>query len=772
MKRFFQLFMVFFVLSAIISCQTAVESSGSDGGGGGGGGNNDNFTDKTAPLFSESPALTDIGGTSFTVTGKVNENGKVYCYVAADGAAAPDSASVKSGTGSVCAFSSNVTANTAFSIVNSNPNLVPATAYDVYVIAEDGSGNCTASPVKLDVTMGVADTTAPLFTSKSVTPQSTSATVAAVIDENGSIYAVVVASGSAAPTADEVKSGSNYGSTIVVSFVKSSSNSTSFSLSLTGLTGATAYDVYVVAGDDEASPNLTSPEKFSITTLSADSQSWTDGKLPYVNNSEVVSTIIKAYLSVTKVGKMYGVVVASGAAVPSAAQVKAGQDGSGTALAATFAKNYSITSSGIDTYKYLTFTGLTAQTTYDLYFTADNASGVCIEPVYKVTVTTSAPDMVAPEWTAAYPKIDTITSSGFKLYSAQSKIGNIYGVVVLSGSGEPTLDQIKSGKDSTGAAAKYVYTKTVSTANTSYYSTISTLTSNTAYDVYLVGASEGGALMASSTKLTVTTLSAVAAFSAISPAKGAVNVALTSNVTLTFTESLDAAVKGTVTFNGTAVDSSKVTVSGKTIVLDLDDFAASTTYTGIEISGFKDSSANALSYADAAYSFTTGTGAILPASPVFTGSDMETDMHDSNGLKPTGTEYSSTVYKNGVRSLHVSTAASGSANGYIFSSAVNCSSKGSYTKITFYIKGTASAKSLSINYGGKFFNLGTIADNAATISTSSTNSYTGSLSFADWTKITLDISALDDAAITAAKMSFKFGSGSAYDIYIDDIMYE
>ena len=108
----------------------------------------------------------------------------------------------------------------------------------------------------------------------------------------------------------------------------------------------------------------------------------------------------------------------------------------------------------------------------------------------------------------------------------------------------------------------------------------------------------------------------------------------------------------------------------------------------------------------------------------------------------------------------------------MFASKLPCADKVGFSKIVFFLKGTASGKSLSVNLwtGGasyKSFNLGTVNGDRLVLSSGS-NSYTGSIYAPDWVKITLDISTV----VPSGPIAFKFGSGAAYDLYLDDIGYE
>ncbi len=117
------------------------------------------------------------------------------------------------------------------------------------------------------------------------------AVVSIKTDEPGMAYAIAVSSESDAPTSDQVKAGADYGSVTVVS-----SGSTPvmddqhvFQINLTGLTTQTNYDVWVVAEDDESTPNLQAqPVKIAITTTATRELTMTlpkDKDTVYVNGN-------------------------------------------------------------------------------------------------------------------------------------------------------------------------------------------------------------------------------------------------------------------------------------------------------------------------------------------------------------------------------------------------------------------------------------------------------------------------------------------------------
>ena len=129
-------------------------------------------------------------------------------------------------------------------------------------------------------------------------------------------------------------------------------------------------------------------------------------------------------------------------------------------------------------------------------------------------------------------------------------------------------------------------------------------------------------------------------------------------------------------------------------------------------------------------------------------------------------------------------------NGYFFT--VENKSGKEFTgksKITFYVKGTATGKGISINLypadktvsgltqqGYYAYNLGNINNADVTIQDAShaaknQNDYAGSVNATDWVKVTLDISG-KALAKSGNLIAFKGGGNGVYDLLIDDITIE
>ena len=118
-----------------------------------------------------------------------------------------------------------------------------------------------------------ADLTPPTFeNSKPATTSITQTgfTLETDIDEAGTIYYIVVPDGATAPTSAEVKAGTGSGGSGQIATGNAAVTTGGFTnnFTITGLTLNTAYDVYVVAEDDESTPNIqTSVTKVDVTTL-------------------------------------------------------------------------------------------------------------------------------------------------------------------------------------------------------------------------------------------------------------------------------------------------------------------------------------------------------------------------------------------------------------------------------------------------------------------------------------------------------------------------
>ncbi|MCU4676762.1 cadherin domain-containing protein, partial [Catenovulum sp. 2E275] len=152
--------------------------------------------------------------------------------------------------------------------------------YNITVTANDGESSNNTATQNVAITVTDIDEAAPSFENSTPSENTINHNQAVFnldINEGGTVYAIVVVDGAFAPNAAQVKAGVDYDmgsgrSAEVISSANVTLNSGSYSgtITLTGLTASTAYDIYFIAEDDEGTPNLqSSPTKLDITTTAA-----------------------------------------------------------------------------------------------------------------------------------------------------------------------------------------------------------------------------------------------------------------------------------------------------------------------------------------------------------------------------------------------------------------------------------------------------------------------------------------------------------------------
>ncbi len=315
-----------------------------------------------------------------------------------------------------------------------------------------------------------SDTTAPTF--ENSTPSENSVTENSVIidvdlDEAGIAYAVAVADGDSIPNSAQVKAGQNASGATAIASASVPLNSGAFSgtISLTGLSESTAYDIYVVAQDDEGTPNLqTSPTKVDITTTAAPDT--TAPTLSSVSSSNVATTTVDIKGTSNEDGTMY-YVVTTNSSTPTADQV----------INNTVTDSVKNASSAVTASTEKTFgvTGLTASTQYYFYVVAVDGSSNKSAVSDGTFTTTAVPDTTAPTLSSVSSSNVTTTTADIK--GTSNEDGTMYYVVTTSSS-TPTADQVinntvtdsvKNGDSTVTAATEKTFDVTGLTASTQYY---------------------------------------------------------------------------------------------------------------------------------------------------------------------------------------------------------------------------------------------------------------------------------------------------------------
>jgi autotransporter-associated beta strand protein len=198
------------------------------------------------------------------------------------------------------------------------------------------------------------------------------------------------------------------------------------------------------------------------------------------NAGPVSSTLFTLNGNINENGTAYYVVLPDGAAAPTSAQVKAGNDASSSP--APFSGNFALSALVPGTKM---ITGLTASTAYDVYVVAEDVRGPNLQatPVL-VDVTTTPPDLTAPNWTATYPQ-QSRTPAGLTGIGNLDEAGTAYFVALPSGASAPTSAQVKAGTDASDVAAPSGG-MALPSAGISGTKTIAGLTIGATYDVWFV----------------------------------------------------------------------------------------------------------------------------------------------------------------------------------------------------------------------------------------------------------------------------------------------
>ncbi len=214
-----------------------------------------------------------------------------------------------------------------------------------------------------------------------------------------------------------------------------------------------------------------------------------------------------------EVGKFDCVLLANNSAQPTTTQIRAGQDGSGESVATGFKKLNQPMTLGENT---ITFSNLTANTSYDLFFTFEdneispNESTIVYTELDGSTLSDAPPpppaDNTPPEWVQddfgnyiwlKQDPSDTVIQVEFEL----NESGTVYGVVVDSNvTDAPTPQQVKAGTNYDSVTVVKSSNAQVNANQISFINFIG-LTANTTYDIYLVAEDDADNLMTTSVKL-------------------------------------------------------------------------------------------------------------------------------------------------------------------------------------------------------------------------------------------------------------------------------
>ena len=456
--------------------------------------------DLTAPEFTEGfPVVENITKNTFDLSVKSNEDGKSYYILVADGSEVPDYQQVKAGVDYnsetvIVAGNKNILGNTTEILLVEG--LDENTEYDLYVILEDNNGNTQENVVKLDVK--TLDVTAPEFVEgfpniENITKDAFDLSVKS--NEDGKSYYILVADGSETPSYQQVIDGVDYNSiTVVVGDNKSINGNVEEHIQVVGLDENTSYDLYVTLDDN--SGNIQEPVvKLDVKTLDITAPEFAEG-FPVVEN--IMKNSLDLKVKSNEDGKSYYILVADGSDAPNYQQVIDGVDYN--SIIVVVGKNKSING---NVEEHIQVVGLDENTSYDLYVTLDDNSGNIQEAVVKLDVKTL--DVTAPEFAANYPMVDAVKENGFDIKVKSLEEGTAYFIVVAKTSAAPVANEIKNGSDY-GSVTVLTAGNIESKTNEETLVSITDLSSNTEYVLYLTIEDEDNNLQETISKIEVKTL--------------------------------------------------------------------------------------------------------------------------------------------------------------------------------------------------------------------------------------------------------------------------
>ena len=185
-------------------------------------------------------------------------------------------------------------------------------------------------------------------------------------------------------------------------------------------------------------------------------------------------------------------------------------------------------------------------------------------------------DANTPSFENSTPSSSSIGETGFTLSVDITESGAVHYVVVADGATAPTSNEVKAGTASGGGSAVTSGTQALSSGGFSNDISVTGLTVNTNYDVYVVAEDDAGNI-SSTSKIDVLTVDTTApTLQSSSPSDGATNVTLSQNLTMTFDDNIVIGT-GSITIVETGVgnfealdvtNGSLVSVSGATVTLN------------------------------------------------------------------------------------------------------------------------------------------------------------------------------------------------------------
>ncbi|MCX8489617.1 MAG: CotH kinase family protein, partial [Cyclobacteriaceae bacterium] len=196
----------------------------------------------------------------------------------------------------------------------------------------------------------------------------------------------------------------------------------------------------------------------------------------YPKTSNLSSSGFNLLTNLNEIGKTYLVVLPNNAIAPTSAQVKNGQDATGTSLAQNLVDSVNVS---VANFEYaIAVADLSDNTDYDVYVVAEDLIPNIQAAPTKIDVKTNrARDVTPPIFTATYPIVNTISANSFTVRTHLDESGKTYFVVLPTAATAPSSAQVKSSQDGSGVAVagNLVGTINVTAASTEFTSVVSGL---------------------------------------------------------------------------------------------------------------------------------------------------------------------------------------------------------------------------------------------------------------------------------------------------------
>lgn len=318
--------------------------------------------DTTLPFVAENTT-----GTTVIVSGALNQSGYIYSVIVPAASGVPNSDQIAAGQDSASGalgagfYDSEEVSDSGIWASLSGYGLTSETDYVMYLVGSGYTDGLMASG--WGVAFTTPDITAPTWSGSYPTLGTiygTSGNFNLAINEAGSGFVLVLASGTAEPTASAIAS-SGTGGALVADTVAS--------ITVTGLVSETDYEAWAVAEDDSSNIQSSGWYIGVFTTTDITAPSWTTG---WPNVSTITVNSASVNLKLNDAGSGYFVIIPSGNTTPSAAQIIAGTDSDDAAISAGLYGSGTLVA---NTEKTLSATNLQYSTYYTLCVTAKDDGG-------------------------------------------------------------------------------------------------------------------------------------------------------------------------------------------------------------------------------------------------------------------------------------------------------------------------------------------------------------------------------------------------------------